>query len=235
MKVSNKVLMKILLLSIIGVFITGLIFIGVLISYHDTEYKYDLYRSSESYINETYKKELSNPRLANYDFYLANYIAKGYDLNEDEIVSYKEFEFVQKDRYLNSAEGHLFNFKLYIAVEIIVFISFIIIVICIIKYFLKLTKLTKHIKKYRNFILATNNNSLEDISKEFGENIEIVEANIQKAIDKHILKNVYLLKQTKEILLIDNVSANKKVKGNIQNVNVENNVIINEKGEEKDE
>jgi len=229
MKVSNKVLMKILLLSIIGVFITGLIFIGVLISYHDTEYKIDLYRSSESYINETYEKELSSPNPRDYNSNLMYYILRGYDLNKDIIVSYEEFEFMQKDIYLNSAENHLFNFKLYMAVEIIVFISFIIIVIFIIKYFLKLTKLTKHIKKYRNFILATNKNSLEDISKEFGENIEIVEANIQKAIDKHILKNVYLSKQTKEILLIDNLSGNKKVKGNIQNVNVENNVIVQDK------
>ena len=80
-------------------------------------------------------------------------------------------------------------------------------------------------------MLSTNKYTIDEISKEFGESIETVELNIEKAINRNILKKVYLSKHTKEILLIDNVSANKTVKGNIQNVNVENNVIISEKGE----
>lgn len=114
---------------------------------------------------------------------------------------------------------------------IIVIILMLICLTVLVPYKRKQSIFRNKINNYRNFILATNKNLLEDIAREFGENIETVEADIQKAIDKHILKNVYLSKQTKEILFIDNVSVNKKVKGNIQNVNVENNVIINEKGE----
>ena len=40
---------------------------------------------------------------------------------------------------------------------------------------------------------------IEDIAKEFNEEPNLVETNIQKAIDKHILKNVYLSKQTKNL------------------------------------
>ena len=114
---------------------------------------------------------------------------------------------------------------------IIVIILMLICFAVLVPYKRKQSIFRNKINNYRNFILATNKNLLEDIAKEFGENIETVEADIQKAIDKHILKNIYLSKQTKEILFIDNVSVNKKVKGNIQNVNVENNVIIREKGE----
>lgn len=119
----------------------------------------------------------------------------------------------------------------YIIFTILLIIIFIVVLKETANYIKKENAFFNEIKNYRNFILATGNNTLEDISKEFGENIETVEANIQKAIDKHILKNVYLSKQTKEILVINKKLANKKVKGNIQNVNVENNVVLSTKGE----
>lgn len=77
-------------------------------------------------------------------------------------------------------------------------------------------------------MVATNQYTISSIAKEFGEKEEVVEYNVQKAIDKHIFKNVYLSKQTKEILLVNKTSSAKKIKGNQQNVNVENNVIIND-------
>lgn len=89
-------------------------------------------------------------------------------------------------------------------------------------------KIIKRLVKYRNFMVATNQYTITAIVNEFDEHEEDVEKFIQNAIDQGILRNVYLSKKTKELLLIHKKPAFNKAKVNQQNVNVENNVIIND-------
>ncbi len=92
-------------------------------------------------------------------------------------------------------------------------------------------KIIKGLLKYKKFMVATNQYTITAIAEEFDETEEDVEKFIQKAIDEHILLNVYLSKKTKELLLIHKKNTSNKAKINQQNVSVENNVIINEKSE----
>ena len=158
--------------------------------------------------------------------YQPNMAAPDSNYEGERPIPYNEYYSMWHKYYIDNSKLAYNEYQTFIILIVIVSVITIIYLIYLFTYIRKVNKLLLKIKKYRDYMLATGNNKLEDISKEFGESIEIVEANIQKAIYKHILRNVYLSKQTKEILIINKTSANKKVKGNIQNVNVENNVII---------
>lgn len=246
MKVSSKILAKTLPLLIIISLAVG---IGCLSSdkaYNKYHYKY---YSDNNVIDELISEDFGDFRinkhnskypgttyidLNNHEYaikYLKDLIKEGYDFNNNGEIEDEEFYQGQYNHYISCSKNHYQTYKIETIGIIILYVVSISIFLINLIYFIRINKLIKIIKKYRAYMLSTNKFTIKDIAEEFGESIETVEANIQKAIDKHILKNVYLSKQTKEILLIDNVSANKKVKGNIQNVNVENNVIISEKGE----
>lgn len=96
-------------------------------------------------------------------------------------------------------------------------------------YIIKTDKLIKQIKKYRDFMLATNVFTIDEISQEFGESAEIIQKNIQIAIDKKILKNVYFSNKDKKIYILD--SKSKKPNMNFDynvnmNIKEENNISI---------
>lgn len=189
MKVSNKILVKSLFIIILLAFITGIIIFGLMMDMEYWWYKDNIYRTTTEGIKGEYE----------------NYLRGGYNMWFDlsDNVSYEVFYAKYIDVYSISAKYDLLYFRIWLAVEIITIIAFIPISILIIKYFKRTNKLIRHIKEYRDYMLATNSYKIEDIAKEFNEEPRLVESYIQKAINKHILKNVYLSKQTKEVLLVN--------------------------------
>lgn len=189
MKVSNKILVKALFIIILLAFITVIIIFGCVMVYEYDDYKYSIYRTTAEGIKGEYE----------------NYLRKGYNwwFGLSDNVSYEVFYAKYMDVYSIRAKYDLLYFRIWLAVEIVTIIAFIPISILIIKYFKRTNKLIRHIKEYRDYMLATNSYKIEDIAKEFNEEPRLIESYIQKAINKHILKNVYLSKQTKEVLLVN--------------------------------
>ena len=77
--------------------------------------------------------------------------------------------------------------------------------------------------------MSTNRLTIDEISQEFGESAEIIQKNIQIAIDKKILKNVYFSNKDKKIYILD--SKSKKPNMNFDynvnmNIKEENNITI---------
>lgn len=106
----------------------------------------------------------------------------------------------------------------------IIILCFMLVIISVLAYIyiIKTDKLIKKIKKYRDFMLATNNFTIDEISQEFGESVENVEKNIKTAIDKHILKKVYFSNKDKRIYILDS-------KNKTSNINLDYNYNLNMK------
>lgn len=245
MKVSNKIFVKIMFLLLILGIIMGMFFLFSNMTYNYGQYQY---YTDEYMIEDLLEEDLGNFNWRKHDIdypdngvraedmesaiELFEYLFRnGYDFNGDGEITREEFIQGQYNLYDSNATHFYGIFKTEFIIMICLSIVLIAVVIIDVVYCIRTNKFIKKIKRYRDYMLSTNKYTIDEISKEFGESIETVELNIEKAINRNILKKVYLSKHTKEILLIDNVSANKTVKGNIQNVNVENNVIISEKGE----
>lgn len=158
--------------------------------------------------------------------YLFNH---GYDFNEDGEIS--EEEFIKGELYSYDLEANRSyqNFKIEFVIMIPVMILFVVVIIATIVYFRETDKLIRIIGKYRNFIMSTNRLTIDEISQEFGESAEIIQKNIQIAIDKKILKNVYFSNKDKKIYILD--SKSKKPNMNFDynvnmNIKEENNITI---------
>ena len=189
MEVSNKILTKLSLIIAVVVLIFGIIVFCVHMFYMYDQYKYDMYKASKEYIDVQYQS------------YLKYGIDDMFGIQQN--VGYEVFYSRYTDFYFDWAKHNLGWFRVFLVLEIVTIILFIPVLILIIKYFKRTNKLIRHIKEYRDYMLATNSYKIEDIAKEFNEEPRLVEAYIQKAINKHILKNVYLSKQTKEVLLVN--------------------------------
>lgn len=246
MKVSNKIITKIGFLLIIIGLLVGISSLDYYRAYNKYYYQYysnpnvlDELISPEIGPFRIYKHNLQYPGTTHVDLqnhedaikYHKLLVEAGYDLNNNGEIEEEEFYQGRYNEYISNSNDYYQTYNIANIAIIILYIVLISMLIITLIYFIKINKLTKTIKKYRDYMLSANKFTINEISMEFGESTETVEANIQKAINKKILKNVYLSRQTKEILLIKDFKTNSKVKGNIQNVNVENNVIINEKGE----
>lgn len=218
MKISryNKSFILKLLILLILLFITFRFFLVTYFCY--CYYKLYLFEAKEDTLKSLYELQPDEPAP---------------DFNYEGIypIPYNEYYSMWHEYYIDCANAEYKEFQIFVVPTIIATTIIVIYIIYLSAYTKKINLIISNVKRYRDYMLATTNNKLEDIAKEFGENIETIEANIQKAIDKDILKNVYLSKQTKEVLVINKTSANRKVKGNVQNVNVENNLVVNTKGE----
>jgi len=235
MKVSNKILAKILpLLIIIG------IAVGISLLSYDRAYNLYLYKyySDSNVIDELISEELGGFRINKHNSkypgtshidlnnhksainYLKNLVKMGYDLNNNGEIEEEEFYQGQYNHYITNSKNYYKTYKIETIGMIILHLASITIIIINLIYFIKTNKLIKKIKKYRNYMLSTNKYTIDDIAKEFGESIEIVKATIEKAIDKKILKNVYLSKQTHELLVINKNTNKSNINKGIQNINI---------------
>lgn len=239
MMVSKKVLEKLFLIIVIINLLCGIVCLYLVRKSNENNYYYYL---NEDNIEEMMSKDFLEFRCMTRDILYGNnnekikaekYFLKlsknGYDINGNGEVEQEEFVQIETNNYKSYANSFYQKNK---AINVIIFILIIIIIcvsISVFKYFVVTNRLIKRIQNYSNYMLATEKYNITDISREFGESIDIVEKDIQTAIDKHILRNVYLSKQNKEIIPIN--KSKKSIK-NFQEVNLENNLIIQKRDED---
>ena len=99
----------------------------------------------------------------------------------------------------------------------------------------KYAKVINKVKKYKSFMEATNQYTVQAIAKEFEEKEEDVENNIKIAIDKKFLKNAYYSRQTKEVIFLKKSGLKDYLNINRKNINVENNVVVNNNSSENND
>lgn len=216
MKVSKKIFQKSILLIILIGILAGIVCLVDAKKYN--EYYYEYYANVDIIKEEIISNSLFEFRCMTRDISYGNsaeetiadgYFQKlcknGYDLNGDGKVEEEEFVQVKTNYYKSYAYSFYQKSKVLNIIIVILIIALISVFIGTLRYFINTNKIIKKIKNYSNYMLATEKYKIEDISKEFGETIDRVEKDIQKAIDKKILKEVYLSKHTKEILLVKKV------------------------------